>query len=136
MSGKDLNEIPIKDLNIAHSTCTTKKDASLRSVVDMLKEKKIGCVLITEDDTPIGIFTERDFLTKIGFNETLAHEPIEKFMTKDPLGVQEDEPVFKALLMMRMGRFRHVIVVNQDNKLVNVLSIKDLMDFLCDKMFG
>ena len=83
---------------------------------------------------PEGIFTERDYLKKIACNDVDKNLPIEGFMTPNPVSVKPTTSVAKVLMKMRMGRFRHIIVTDEDGLLKSVISIKDLLDFVLDTL--
>ena len=38
---------------------------SLKSVIKILRDKKVGCVMIEKNDQIIGVMTERDFLLRM-----------------------------------------------------------------------
>ncbi|MCC7567108.1 MAG: CBS domain-containing protein, partial [Methanoregulaceae archaeon] len=39
---------------------SVKPDAQIRFVAELMKEKNLGCVIVTEDHKPVGIVTDRD----------------------------------------------------------------------------
>jgi len=96
-----------------------------------------GCVLVTYDGTPgsplTGIFTERDVLFRIvdrGRNP--ATLPLKDVMTADPERVKVSQPIGAVLHMMSVGGFRHIPVVDEENRPVFVVSVKDVVQFLVD----
>ena len=58
----------IRHLQLAPPLCIAAGTTLSDTVARMQKEKK-SCVLICKEDRCIGIFTERDYLLKIGFPE-------------------------------------------------------------------
>ena len=44
---------------------TTKRDSTIEEAVKLMNEHEIGCLIVTEDNKPIGILTERDLLKRI-----------------------------------------------------------------------
>lgn len=103
-------------------------------MITTLKANKIGSIVISDgNSTALGIFTERDVLMKIVGNPNVSlDEPIEAYMTKSPKWVTSDDTIERAMLLMRVGRFRHLVVVDRGEKLQSVLSVKDLTDFILD----
>jgi len=96
-----------------------------------------GCVLVTYDGTPgtalTGIFTERDVLFRIvdrGRNP--ATLPLKDVMTPDPERVKVSQPIGAVLHMMSVGGFRHIPVVDEEDRPVFVVSVKDVVQFLVD----
>ena len=121
-------------LPIQIKTCSPHEP--LKNILEYFKQMEIGSIVVTNSEhQPIGIFTERDFIQKIaGLSLNLEQETVESYMTPNPIYVNENESIKKVLLHMRMGRFRHVIVVDDERKLVSVISIKDMIDYFCDQV--
>ena len=107
--------------------------ASLFEAIEKMQKSHIGSVVVAFSDEPVGIFTERDLLMKVGVNEVnLKESMVKDYMTQNPVSVKESERIGATLLKMRMGRFRHVVIVNDDNHATHMISIKDVMDYLVD----
>jgi len=47
---------------------------TIKDAANMMNEARIGSIIITKDDTPVGILTERDFVTKIAAKEILYYQ--------------------------------------------------------------
>lgn len=124
----------VSDIPSFHKVVSCQAQQTVAKVAELLKENKIGSIVIVDaDNTVTGIFTERDYILKIaGEEEKLKSKPIRQFMTPNPKTVRHDELIFNAASLMRLGKFRHLIIVNEDGKLSGVLSIKDIMNFSLD----
>jgi CBS domain-containing protein len=53
-------------------------------------------------------------------------------MTKDPKCVRVDTPLNISFGYMRLGKFRHLIVVDEKGKCAGMLSMKDAFNYICD----
>jgi CBS domain-containing protein len=125
----------IKDIPKSEDVITCKGDACLQDVVDTLNTKSIGAIVIVDDENKVaGIFTERDFLKKIGTNQKLdlKKELIKDYMTPEPKVIKETDRVDYSFGMMRMGRFRHLIIVDEEHRCKGMVSIKDAFYYMCD----
>jgi CBS domain-containing protein len=123
----------VSDLKLPEVSKTCSPDTSLGDVLTTMKKAKIGSIIITDNNHPKGIFTERDLLMKVsGDDKSKLLDPIKKYMTKSPKFVYLHSDVREAMSLMRIGNFRHLVVVNNDKELVSVLSIKDVLNFLVD----
>jgi CBS domain-containing protein len=110
------------------------------SVTDAMRAMQAehrGCVLVTRDGTPgtplTGIFTERDVLFRIvdrGRNP--ATLPLEEVMTADPERLRADEPFAAVLHMMSVGGFRHIPIVDEGDRPIFVVSVRDVVEFLVE----
>ncbi len=104
-------------------------------VLQLMVEKKIGCVFVVEADRVVGVFTERDALHRIGVEaQQLRGRPISQFMTPDPHNLDSNAKIAFAIRMMDLGGYRHVPVADADGKLTGVISIRDILGYLTDKM--
>ncbi|WKZ56911.1 MAG: CBS domain-containing protein [Bdellovibrionota bacterium] len=106
--------------------------ASLRSVVEMLRARSIGCVLVGDSTGKLlGIFSERDLLVKALVADPVPwDEPIERFMTAEPVAEMPTTTVAFALTLMSQGGFRHLPLIDQDGVPIGIVSIKDIVDFI------
>lgn len=107
---------------------------SLHKVISLLKEKKIGCVLVLDNNDKLkGIFSERDCVLKIfGTDIDLKTAPVDDFMTKDPVTATPDITIAYALNLMSQGGFRHLPVVDETGMAVSMVSSKDVIDHIVD----
>lgn len=108
------------------------EDEPVKRALQILKENKIGCVVVVgQDDTLKGIFSERDVLLKlvledVDINDTLMRD----IMTKNPQSVEPTSSVAFALNLMSEGGFRHLPIVDEENIPVGIFSCKDIIDFI------
>jgi len=98
-------------------------------VVALMKKKQIGSVLIKDQEKIIGIFTERDLISKIDLTRSgsLQFTNITDVMTPTVLTVRADESFIDAAKRMRKQKIRHLPVIN-DDKVVGIVSSRDLVE--------
>jgi len=105
----------------ATSPYTKVKDAA-----DKMRQKKIGSLLVMSDDDLLGIFTERDILTKIVADGLDPSEiEVRTIMTKDVIVIEPHRTVRDAMQIVTEKKLRHLPVV-KDGKLIGMLSGGDL----------
>jgi CBS domain-containing protein len=111
-------------------------DTSLESCLALLRSHKIGSVMIAGDDGKlVGIFTERDWILKVGGDVAdLTSEPVSKYMTVDPTRERADATIAFALNLMSYGGFRHLPVVDEHDMPVGIVSVKDVVDLMVERM--
>ena len=101
---------------------------TVRKAARTMSEKNVGCIAVIDDDGMlVGIFSERDVLTRIvaeGRNpdDTL----VANVMTKEIIAADPSESVNDALQKMRDRNFRHLPVV-EEGHLIGMISIRDLL---------
>ena len=98
-------------------------DATVLDAVRLMEDKKIGAVLVMDDEKLAGIFSERDFAYKIGCFEKAPHEiKVSEVMTPDPITVSPGQTVNDCMALMTDHHIRHLPVVD-NGRLVGVISI-------------
>jgi len=105
---------------------------SLKQTVKLMQEKKTGSVITMKDDVVTGIFTERDLLVKVMDEKVNWDDEISNFTTPTPVTMNGDEPLRKALFLMRKKNFRHIPVFSKDKKFLGVLSIRNIIRLLAE----
>lgn len=107
---------------------TAHKEMTVRSASRLMAEKKIGALLVIENQAIAGIFTERDALNKV-LAASLDPDttPLSQVMVANPQTIRADKPLAFALYMMAEGGFRHVPVVNADGVPVGMVSARDAL---------
>jgi len=109
-------------------------DATLAHAVATLQAEHIGCVLVTgAGGGLVGIFTERDLLTKVaGQPLDWAREQVSRFMTPGPETLRPGDPIAWALNCMHLGGYRHVPLTDEGGRPVGVVSVKDIVDLIVE----
>jgi CBS domain-containing protein len=99
--------------------------------IKLMRDKKVGCVLVCEQRRIVGIFTERDLLRRVlSQGKTLA-VPMSACMTPDPVTVNPKDSIGCAIKRMQKGGYRHLPVVI-DDKPVGILSVKRIVHYLVE----
>jgi CBS domain-containing protein len=91
-----------------------------------MKEENVGALPVVEDDQVVGVITDRDVLLR-GFPE--GRNPSTKTresMSVGPILCHEDDTLERALELMSHNHVRRLPVLDQNEKLVGMLSVNDL----------
>ncbi|MDH3583798.1 MAG: CBS domain-containing protein [Phycisphaerae bacterium] len=103
----------------------------LRDVLRKMADEDIACIVITENERPIGILSERDVLKRVaGRYDKIADQPVSGVMTPDPVVLYETDNPARALNVMGSGLFRHLPLVDADGKLVGVIGARRVTAYL------
>jgi len=100
--------------------------STIQKAAWQMGEKKIGCVIVTKDDFPYGIITERDFVTKVAAKELSFSSSISKIMSSPLITVGPDETIWEAAELMKTHNI-HKLPVIQNNNVVGILTTTDLI---------
>ncbi len=105
---------------------TVPRSAIVREAVQMMAKRRIGAIMIVEDDKLLGIFTERDAMVRIvAENRDPDTTMIGEVMTPNPQTIKASDSVVLALDLMSQRGFRHLPVM-EGGKLYGIVSIRDL----------
>ena len=105
---------------------------SVLSAVQLLADKRIGCVPVVDDGQVVGIFSERDLVYRVATDGAAALDhSVGDVMTAPPITIDDQTPVIHGLSLMTKRRIRHLPVV-VDGALVGLISIGDLVKFRID----
>lgn len=117
---------------MVENVVTANSNITVKRAIETLYEKHIGSIVVVDDDEKcVGIFTERDVIRVVAKNAQL-NQPIDKVMTKNVVTIQEETSLDEARRLIVTHRIRHLPVVNQENKLVGLLSVR----WFLDQFFG
>ena len=104
-------------------------DASVFEAVQLMVEKNVGSLLVTEGGDITGIVTERDYLRRVALEGRTDREtPIREIMSSPLIVASPDTTVDECMALMTDRRIRHVPVV-EEGGVVGVVSIGDLVKF-------
>ena len=111
---------------------TVDAQTSVEEVFRVMADRDISCVMVTEDDRLAGIFSERDVLIKVAERyDQIKQDPIRSVMTLNPVSVHDTDNPAKAINLMAVGGFRHVPIVDVDDKVVGILGPRRVTAYLC-----
>jgi len=105
-----------------------RKDSTVEEVLSQMVKFNVGAIpVLDEEEKPIGIITEKDFL-RINIED--LKRPIGEIALKEVITVNEKDPITKAVSLFKEYFIRHLVVVNSEGKALNVLSQRDLIQSL------
>lgn len=103
-------------------------ETSTMKAVELMTERGVGAVAVEKDDRLVGIFTERDLMTRVVARRRSALEtPVGEVMTRDPFVAPHRMTPSEAFEFMTDKHFRHLPIVDEKGKTVGMLSVRHLM---------
>ena len=110
-------------------------DKPVGQVLKLMVDKGIGCVIIVDGETPLGIFSERDALMRLNTDyAAMADQPVSNVMTSPPQTLVSDAKIAFATHRMDLGGYRHLPVLGPAEELVGIISVRDILRYLTEKM--
>ncbi len=112
---------------MARPVLTINSDSSVREAAEKMKEKGIGCVVVTKDDKPSGIATERDILQRVVAEGLDASEvKMEAIVSRPLITLDANVSIVDAIRIMQKRNVRHLPVTEGEN-LVGIVTQRDLL---------
>ena len=99
---------------------------TIKEAASLMNKAKIGSIIITKDDIPAGILTERDFVTKIAVEEIPLSVSLSQVMIKPLLVVALNQTVWEAAEIMKNMEV-HRLAVQEGGKIIGMVSTTDLI---------
>ncbi|MDX9997400.1 MAG: CBS domain-containing protein [Phenylobacterium sp.] len=106
---------------------TAAPNETLGALAGMLNARKVGALVVLDQDRVVGIVSERDVIRAVAEAGAEAlSRPLSEFMTKDVIFAEPGDTVDSVLGKMTDRRIRHLPVC-KDDRLVGIVSIGDLV---------
>jgi len=115
----------IMTTNLTKATVT----ASIFEVMQTMVAEDVGRIIITDDDVPVGIFTEKDVLKRVvNANIDAKKAAIKKVMTAPVRAVREETHIVDAFGKMYRGKYRHLLVRGRRGKIIGIVSMRRILN--------
>ncbi len=107
---------------------------TIKKVAALMKREDIGAVPVFKNARPVGFVTDRDIVISCVANGRNPDEPISLAMTSDIVSIQEKEELTLATKIMRDKQISRLLVVDEKETPVGMLSLQDITRFSEDKV--
>lgn len=105
-------------------------DASVSEAVELMRDRNVGSVVVVDDESPVGILTDRDLALKaIGDDVDAGSLTVADVMSEDLLTVEPGIGVLDLMREMSAEGVRRVPVV-EDGELLGIVTLDDLIVLL------
>ena len=105
-------------------------DTSIRDTLFSLNQADVQAGVVAENpDAPLGIVTLHDLVEAITLKKAALTDPTFTFMTAAPVTLPIDASIHRARVTMTRGRLRHLVLLEPDGRLYNLLLPEDLPGF-------
>ena len=116
----------VKDVMISN-VATLDASSTIKDAAKLMDEKNIGCIIISQNDLPIGILTERDFVKRIASKEKPLTSPLKEVMSSPLISIDPDETVWEAAEQMKVNNI-HKLPVIKENEISGIITTSDLVE--------
>lgn len=121
-------ENPLSDIlrhkgsRVSHVT----PESTVQDAVKQMNRERVGALLVMVGDTIVGIFTERDLLSRVvAEDRSPVKTLVGDVMTTEIVAVKPTRTVGEAMQIVSEKRVRHLPVV-EDGRLLGIISSGDL----------
>ena len=106
---------------------TIAPDATIKRAADWLRAKNIGSLVVTSEDTVLGLISEREIVHAFSrFGESAGSMLVKDVMQFGVTTVSPDESVGRVMNLMTHHRVRHMPVLS-GGRLAGIVSIGDVV---------
>ena len=119
-----VSEVMTKDV----TACSP--DTAIKDVINILSRNRRSSLVIIENDEPVGIITERDLVAIMEdmLNDVVCdHLSINHFMTSPTITIRSWITLREAIKISINKNIRHLPVVNENNKLIGLLTQPNML---------
>jgi signal-transduction protein with cAMP-binding, CBS, and nucleotidyltransferase domain len=103
--------------------------ATIYSVMETMVAEDVGRIIITDDEVPVGIFTEKDVLKRVmGTAIDAKKASIKDVMTAPVRAVREETHIVDAFARMYRGKYRHLLVRGRRGKIIGIVSMRRILN--------
>jgi signal-transduction protein with cAMP-binding, CBS, and nucleotidyltransferase domain len=126
----------VSEIMSSEKTVTITADPSntARDVAEIMAKKKIGSVIVIDKKMePIGIITERDLVRRVCLEDVKASRlEVKEIMSSPLITIMAYDSVDTASRIMTENQIKHLVVLEEDNRIGGVLSVTDITKHLAE----
>ena len=101
--------------------------ATVAEVAEQLSVRRVGSVLVLQDNEVVGVISERDVVRAMAQHGAAALTmEVRRIMTTDVVTCDPDDTIEQVMMTMTRGRFRHLPVMRHGD-LLGLVSIGDVV---------
>jgi len=120
--------VTIKDV-MTKSVISVDASMTVDGAAKIMEDTKVGAVIVMENNTPVGIITDRDFAIKVVANAYDITAPVKKIMSSPLFSINSDESVRTAADLMHSRGIRKLPVIDGEN-IVGIITATDIVNLL------
>jgi CBS domain-containing protein len=101
-----------------------------------MRDKKISSLVVTDSgDKPIGIVTERDLVRQVCTKDVSSNDVIVHQIMSSPIAtIDAESSVEVAADIMIQNKIRHLLVIEEENKAIGIITSSDFIGYLNEKL--
>jgi CBS domain-containing protein len=125
---KDAKEITVRDI-MTKSVIAVDVSVTINEAAKMMEDAKVGSVIVMENNTPIGIVTDRDFAVKVAAHAYQISTHVKQIMSSPLIAISPDETVWMISDLMYTRGVRKLPVI-ENEQVIGIVTATDLVNQL------
>jgi CBS domain-containing protein len=126
-------DAPVAEV-MARDPITVDEKLTLRSLAAVLAEADVGAVLVAKPDGTVGVVSERDVVRALADDADPDLIWSADVMTEDVVQTRPEDPILVASARMLDHRIRHLVVTDDEGRVVGVVTARDLLRALAEDL--
>lgn len=118
-------ELSVRDVLTTEYVGASESDTVL-GAVRLMREERVGCVLVVRGSEPVGIMTEWDVLGLVADEHDPAETTVKEVMTSPVISIDPDWALADAAATMGHQNIRNLVVETED-EIVGILTQRDVI---------
>ena len=119
---------------ISRKLVTADPKDSLAKVASLMEQQNVGAIVVTEENRPIGLVTDRDLALAVCVRKISPQEPVQNVMTCPISTINKDAGVYEATQQLMEQAVRRLPVVDDNGDAVGLVSLDDLFLLLSHEL--
>ena len=121
-------ERPIRTIIDQQRPVTTGPDTTVRTAAQLMKQHRVGALLVVDNERLAGIFTERDAVFRVLAEKRDPDSTrLRDVMTRNPRTIGPDVLAAEAVLMIEQHAINGLLVLDASGGLAGALNVHDLL---------
>jgi CBS domain-containing protein len=124
----DASKITSRDI-MTKSVIAVDSSVTANEAAKMMEDVKVGAIIVMENNTPMGIITDRDFAVKVVAHVYPITTPVKQIMSTPLIAIGPDESIWMVADLMYTRGIRKLPVI-EDDKVIGIITSTDLVNQL------
>ncbi len=119
---------PTPDQSLTSTVYTVNPETTVAEAAAMMAERNVGALVVVKDMRPIGILTDRDIAVRaVAARRSPGLTPVDKIMSWPLITITQDQDLGSAVALMTRHGIRRLPIVDEQGRLVSILTLDDLL---------
>lgn len=124
--GREPKKIIVRDV-MTKAVISVDATVNVNDAAKMMEDAKVGAIIVMENNSPIGIVTDRDFAVKIVAHAYPITTPVKTIMSTPLIGISPEESIWHVADLMYAKGVRKIPVIEKNN-VIGIITATDLVN--------